>query len=170
MSAGRSDRFLLETNSPYLDKHEGPWMAYENWVKAAEIIGIPTIELVKVSNTNAAKMYSLTWYVFGFINHLYLDKYISYPLYMKTALTGYNDSMARIFYVHVIGGKALLQRRDHFAAIIEITYICSRHWRKYAFTKIVHVFFGVSSSCRLCIFNLLIHILYCFFRPRISKQ
>ena len=61
MSAGRPDRFLLETDSPYLDKHERPWMAYENGVKAAEIMGIPAMELVRVCNKNAAKMYSLPW-------------------------------------------------------------------------------------------------------------
>ena len=61
MSAGRPDRFLLETDSPYLDKHERPWMAYENGVKAAEIMGIPKMELVRVCNKNAAKMYSLPW-------------------------------------------------------------------------------------------------------------
>ena len=39
---------------------------------------------------------------------------------MKTALTGYIISMARILYVHVIGMIALLPRRDYFAMIIEI--------------------------------------------------
>ena len=61
MSAGRPDRFLLEMDSPYLDKYERPWMAYKNGVKAAEIMCIPTMELVRVCNKNAAKMYSLTW-------------------------------------------------------------------------------------------------------------
>ena len=32
MSGGRPDRFLLERDSPYLDKYERPWMAYENGV------------------------------------------------------------------------------------------------------------------------------------------
>ena len=45
MYVGRPDRFLFETDSPYLDKHEIPWMAYENGVKAAAIMGIPTMEL-----------------------------------------------------------------------------------------------------------------------------
>ena len=57
MSAGRPDRFLLETYSPYLDKQE----RHENGVKTAEIMGIPTMELVRVCNKNAAKMYSLPW-------------------------------------------------------------------------------------------------------------
>ena len=61
MSAGRPNLFLLETDSPYFDRHERPWMAYENGVKAAEIMGIPTMELVIVCNKNAAKMYSLPW-------------------------------------------------------------------------------------------------------------
>ena len=38
---------------------------------------------------------------------------------MKTALTGYIVSMARILYVHVIGAIALLPRRDYFAMIIK---------------------------------------------------
>ena len=61
MSGGRPHRFLLETDSPYLNKHERPWMAYDNGVKAAEIMGIPTMELVRVCNKNAAKMNSLPW-------------------------------------------------------------------------------------------------------------
>ena len=44
----------------------------------------------------------------------------SYSLYMKTALTGYVVSMARILYVHVIGAIALLPRCDYFAMIIDI--------------------------------------------------
>ena len=61
MSAGRSDRFVLEMDSPYLDKHERTWMAYENGTKAAKIMGILTLELVRVCNKNAAKMYSFPW-------------------------------------------------------------------------------------------------------------
>ena len=61
MSGGRPHRFLLETDSPYLNKHERPSMAYENGVNAAENMGIPTMELVRVCNKNAANMYSLPW-------------------------------------------------------------------------------------------------------------
>ena len=59
ISAGRPDSFLLETDYPYLDKHEKPWMEHENGVKAADIMGIPTMKLVKVCNKNAARMYCL---------------------------------------------------------------------------------------------------------------
>ena len=61
MFAGRPDCFLLAMDSPYFDKYERPWIAHENWVKAAEIMGIPTMELVRVCNKNAAKIYSLPW-------------------------------------------------------------------------------------------------------------
>ena len=60
-SVGRLDRLILETDSPYLVKTERPWMAYNNGETAAQIMGIPTLELVRVCNRNAAKLYNLPW-------------------------------------------------------------------------------------------------------------
>ena len=62
----------------------------------------------------------------------------SYPLYMKTALTGYIVSMARILYVHVIGAIALLPRHDYFDMIIEIVSM--------ARILYVHVIGGITRS------------------------
>ena len=47
-SVGRLDRLILEMDSPDLVKTEIPWMAYNNGGKAAQIMGIPTLELVRV--------------------------------------------------------------------------------------------------------------------------
>ena len=60
-SVGRPDRLILETDSPYLVNTERPWMAYKNGEKAAQIMGIPTIELIRVCNRNAARLYNLPW-------------------------------------------------------------------------------------------------------------
>ena len=60
-SVARLDRLILETDSPYLDRTERPWMAYNNGEIAAQLMGIPTLELVRACNRNAAKLYNLPW-------------------------------------------------------------------------------------------------------------
>ena len=57
---------------------------------------------------------------------------------MKTALTGYIVSMARILYVHVIGTIALLPRSDYFAMSIKIASM--------ARILYVHVIGGITRS------------------------
>ena len=99
----------------------------------------------------------------------------SYPLYMKFALMGYIVSMARILYVHVIGAIALLPRRDYFAMIIKIASMARilyflRHWRNYAFTEIIRVFCWCKFFQWICIFNLLKHIVFCFFQTSDFKK
>ena len=86
MPAGRPDSFLLETDSPHLDKHERPWMAYVNGVKAAKIMGIPTMELVRVCNKMLPRCIACLGKdtLISLINNLDLV-----PLYMKFALNGY---------------------------------------------------------------------------------
>ena len=60
-SVGRPDRFILETDSPYSNNTVKPWMADNNEEKAAQIMGTPTLELLRVCNKNAARLYNLPW-------------------------------------------------------------------------------------------------------------
>ena len=101
-------------------------MAYENRVKAAEIMGIPTMELVRVCNKNAAKKVIACLGkdpLIGFINHLYLDKYIFISVYLKFAMAGYIISTARILYVHLMGVIALLPRHNCYDSMARNLYI-----------------------------------------------
>ena len=58
-SVGKHDRLLLETDSPYLDEH--PYLTYKNGETAAQFMGLPTMELVKLCNRNATRLYNLPW-------------------------------------------------------------------------------------------------------------
>ena len=58
-SVGRPNRLLLETDSPYLDKN--PYLSYKNGEKAAQEMGLSTMELVRACNRNAARLYNLPW-------------------------------------------------------------------------------------------------------------
>ena len=93
---------------------------------------------------------------------------------MKTALTGYIISMARILYVHVIGTIALLPRRDYFAMIIEIASM-ARILNVHVIGVITRspkyfaCFVGVSSSSGIA-YSIYIYMFFWFFRPRNSKK
>ena len=58
-SVGRPNRLLLETDSPYLDKNL--YLSYKNGEKAAQKLGLSTMELVRACNRNAARLYNLPW-------------------------------------------------------------------------------------------------------------
>ena len=102
-------------------------------------------------------------FLIGFIDHLYLDKYIFISVYLKFALAGYIVSMARILYVHIMGAIVLLPRTIAITIeIVPMARILHVHviGRFMLARKYFACFVGGSCSSGFCIFNLLIHIFF----------
>ena len=111
----------------------------------------------------------------GFINHLYLDKYIFISI-------TYENCFDRIYRFYGKDLECSRHRSDRFVTTARLfcydyrnclngkDLVCSRHWRNYEFIRIFRVFCWCNFFQWICIFNLLIHIFFWFFRPRISKK
>ena len=104
----------------------------------------------------------------GFINHLYLDKYICIPVI-------YENCFDKIFCFYGKDFVCSRHRSNNCVNAVRIfcydyrncfkgkDFVCSRHWKNYTFTEIFRVFCLCKFFQWICIFNLLIHIFFWFF-------